>query len=99
MAIVNEGGKKVVLNYIKTQKLLASPIDGLKTSLRFFPTVKWMGGEGFQMSTINITNHASVINSCVPPKFNHYHKDRWLASPVIMCHYFMKHSDIQACRS
>ena len=31
MAIVNEGDKKVVLNYIKTQKLLASPIDGLKT--------------------------------------------------------------------
>ena len=35
MAIVNEGNKKVVLNYIKTQKLLASPIDGLKTYLRF----------------------------------------------------------------
>ena len=43
MAIVNEGDKKVVLNYIKTRKLLASPIDGLKTYLRFFPTVKWMG--------------------------------------------------------
>ena len=40
MAIVNEGDKKVVLNYIKTQKLLASPIDGLKalkTYLCFFP--------------------------------------------------------------
>ena len=63
MATVNKGDKEVVLNYIKTQKLLASPIDGLKTYLRFFPTVKWMGG-GVQMSTINITNHASVINSC-----------------------------------
>ena len=31
MAIVNEGDKKVVLNYIKTQELLASTIDGLKT--------------------------------------------------------------------
>ena len=40
MAIVNEGDKKVVINYIKTQKLLASPIDGLETYLRFFPTVK-----------------------------------------------------------
>ena len=37
MAIVNEGDKKVVLNYTKTQKVLASPIDGLKTYLRFFP--------------------------------------------------------------
>ena len=42
MAIVNEGDKKIVLNYIKAQKLLASPIDGLKTYLSFFPTVnKW----------------------------------------------------------
>ena len=67
MAIVNDGDKEVVLNYIKTQKLLASPIDGLKTYLGFFPTVKWMGegGGGVQMSTINVTNHASVINSCV----------------------------------
>ena len=40
MAIVNEGDKKVVLNYIKTQKLLACPIDGLKIYLRFFATVK-----------------------------------------------------------
>ena len=39
MAIVNEGDKKV-LNYIITQKLLASPRDGLKAYLRFFPTVK-----------------------------------------------------------
>ena len=40
MAIVNEGDKKkIVLNYIKTQKLLASPIDGLKTNLCFFRTV------------------------------------------------------------
>ena len=38
MAIVNKGDKKVVLNYIKTQKLLANPIDGLKTYLRFFPS-------------------------------------------------------------
>ena len=43
MAVVNECDKKVVLNYIKTHKLLASPIDGLKTYLHFFPTVKWMG--------------------------------------------------------
>ena len=43
MAIVNEGDKKVVLNYIKTQKLLASPIDGLKTYLCFFPTVNEWG--------------------------------------------------------
>ena len=43
MAIMNEGDKKVVLNYIKSRKLLASPIDGLKTYLRFFPTVKRMG--------------------------------------------------------
>ena len=61
MTIVNESDKKVVLNYIKTQKLLASPIDGLKTYLRFFPTVKWMGGEGVQMSANNITNHNSVL--------------------------------------
>ena len=40
MAIVNEGDEKVVINYIKTQKLLASPIDGLETYLRFFPRVK-----------------------------------------------------------
>ena len=43
MAIVNEGDKEVVLNYIKTRKLLASPIGpigGLKTYLRFLPTVK-----------------------------------------------------------
>ena len=40
MAIVNKGDKKAVLNYIKAQKLLASPTDGLKTYLRFFPTVK-----------------------------------------------------------
>ena len=75
MAIVNEGDKKVVLNYTKTQKVLASPIDGLKTYLRFFPTVKRMRG-GVQMSTINMANHTSVINSCVPPKFNHHHKER-----------------------
>ena len=37
---MNEGDKKVVLNYIKTQKLLASPIDGLKALnlLMFFPS-------------------------------------------------------------
>ena len=40
MAILNEGDEKVVINYIKTQKLLASPIDGLETYLRFFATVK-----------------------------------------------------------
>ena len=40
MAIVYEGDKKVILNYIKTQKLLPSPVDGLKTYLRFVPTVK-----------------------------------------------------------
>ena len=40
MAIVNKSNKKVVLNYIKGQKLLASPTDGLKIYLRFFPTVK-----------------------------------------------------------
>ena len=40
MAILNEGDEKVVINYIKTQKLLASPIDGLKTYLRFFPIVQ-----------------------------------------------------------
>ena len=40
MAIVNEGDKKVVLNYIETRKLLASPIDDLKTYLRFSPAVK-----------------------------------------------------------
>ena len=39
MTIVNEGDKKIVLNYIKTQEILASPIDGLKTYLYFFPTV------------------------------------------------------------
>ena len=67
MAIVNEGDKEVVLNYIKTQKLLASPIGpigGLKTYLRFLPTVKWMEGgeaEGVQMSAINITNHNAVL--------------------------------------
>ena len=61
MAIVNECDKKVVLNYIKTHKLLASPIDGLKTCLHFFPTVKLMGGKGVQMSAINITNHTSVL--------------------------------------
>ena len=61
MAIVNKGDKKAVLNYIKAQKLLASPTDGLKTYLRFFPTVKWMGREGVQMSAINITNHNSVL--------------------------------------
>ena len=44
------------------------------------------------MSTISIANHISVINSCAPPKFNHHNKQQWLASPVIMCHYFMKHS-------
>ena len=92
MAIVNENDKKVVLNYTKTQKVLVSPTDVLKTYLHFFATVKWMGG-GVQMSTINIGNHTSVIDSCVPPKFNHHHKERWLASPVIMCHYFMKRSD------
>ena len=43
MAIVNEDDKKVVINYIKTQKLLASPIDGLKTYLCFFPTVNEWG--------------------------------------------------------
>ena len=94
MAIENTGDKKVVLKYIKTQKLLACAIDGLKAYLRFFPTVKWMRGEGVQMSATNTTNHTSVINSCFPPKFNHHHKDQWLASPVIMCHYFMKHSYI-----
>ena len=40
MAIENTGDKKVVLKYIKTQKLLACAIDGLKAYLRFFPTVK-----------------------------------------------------------
>ena len=40
MAIVKGRDKKVILNYIKTRKLLASPIDGLKTYLRFFRTVK-----------------------------------------------------------
>ena len=33
-------------------------------------------GEGAQMSTITIANHTSVINSCVPPKFNDHHKER-----------------------
>ena len=61
MAIVNEGDKEVVLNYIKTQKLLASPIDGLKTYLCFFPTVNERGGEGVQMSAIDITNLNSVM--------------------------------------
>ena len=61
MAIVNECDKKVVLNYIKTHKLLASPIVSLKAYLHFFPTVKWMGGEGVQMWAINITNHTSVL--------------------------------------
>ena len=46
MAIVNEGDKKVILNYIKTQKLLGSPIDSLKIYLRIFPAIKWMGGGG-----------------------------------------------------
>ena len=36
MAIVNEGDKKkIVLNYIKTQKLLASLIDGLTPTYVF----------------------------------------------------------------
>ena len=76
MAIVNADDKKIGLNYIKTHKLLASPTYGLETYLYFFPTVKWMGGEWVQMSAINITNHTSVINSCVPPKFNHHYKDQ-----------------------
>ena len=50
MAIVNESDKKVVLNYIKTQKLLACPVDGLKTYLRFFPTVQWLGEESPDVS-------------------------------------------------
>ena len=44
MAIVNEGDKKVVLNYIRTQKLLASPISDLKTYLLFFPNSQMNGG-------------------------------------------------------
>ena len=50
VAIVNESDKKVVLNYIKTQKLLACPVDGLKTYLRFFPTVQWLGEESPDVS-------------------------------------------------
>ena len=62
MAIVNEGDKKVVLNYIKTQKLLASPIDGLKTYLCFFPTVnEWGEKESNVSHCINITNLNSVM--------------------------------------
>ena len=62
MAIVNESEQKVVLNYIKTQKLLASPIDGLKIYLRFFPNSQTNGGgEGVQMLPIIIANHTSVL--------------------------------------
>ena len=45
------------------------------------------------MSTINIANHTSVINSsCVPPKFNHHHKQQWLASPVIILWNIQRHA-------
>ena len=50
MTIVNESDKKIVLNYIKTQKLLACPIDDLKNYLRFSPTVQWMGEESPDVS-------------------------------------------------
>ena len=43
MAIVNEGDKKNSSKLYKTQKLLASPIDGLKTYVCFFPTVNEWG--------------------------------------------------------
>ena len=98
MAIVNESEQKVVLNYIKTQKLLASLIDVLKIYLRFFPNSQTNGGR----RSPDVTHYYSksyfcfinLWNLCVPPKFNHHHKDRRLASPGIMCPYFMKHSDM-----
>ena len=37
-------------------------------------------GEGVQMPTINVTNHTSAMNSCVPPKCNYHYKQQWLAS-------------------
>ena len=95
MAIVNESEQKVVLNYIKTQKLLASLIDVLKIYLRFFPNSQTNGGR----RSPDVTHYYSksyfcFINLCVPPKFNHHHKDRRLASPGIMFRYFMKRSDM-----
>ena len=45
----------------------------LQKNLHFL-TVKFIRGEGVQMSTINIANQPSVKNSsCVPAKFNHHH--------------------------
>ena len=35
------------------------------------------------MSTTNSASHTSVMNSYVPPKFNHHYKQGWLANPVI----------------
>ena len=33
-------------------------------------------------------NHTSPINLCVPPKFNHHYKQRWLASQLVLYETF-----------
>ena len=82
LTIVKQSDKKVILKYVKTQKLLASTLYRRLKNWHFL-TVKWIRGEGVQISTTNVANHTSAINSSVPPKFNHHYKQQWLASQLV----------------